>query len=70
MPRVSMYSCQTKSKASLKMTGDHVAPFVARFLYLTEQVLPRLEPHMALAARDDWALDLTDLRRAWCGMGS
>ncbi|CAK9109781.1 unnamed protein product [Durusdinium trenchii] len=32
------------------------------FLYLTEQVLPRLEPHMALAARDDWALDLTDLR--------
>lgn len=37
---------------------------VPRFLYLTQQVLPRLEPYRLLA--DDWAADLTDLR---CGQG-
>jgi len=37
---------------------------VPRFLYLTQQVLPRLEPYRVLA--DDWAADLTDLR---CGQG-
>ena len=40
----------------------------SRFQYLTQQLLPRLEPHKALAK--DWAADLTDLRRRWrqsCG---
>ena len=37
-----------------------MSPVFARFQYLTQQLLPRLEPYNAVAK--DWAADLTDLR--------
>lgn len=58
-------NCQPKTNLATNRDLPLVVKIlVPRFLYLTQQVLPRLEPYRVLA--DDWAADLTDLR---CGQG-